>query len=252
MSLSKPGAPSSSRLSKFIASNSLDRLSRSDVVHALTHRSFEAENIKHESNERLEFLGDAVLDLIVAEYLFAQRPDWPEGFLSAVRASLVSSSTLAPLGASMGVGECLFLGKGEEATGGREKASLIADAVEALVAVVYLRLGYDSAREFVLGVLSPLLDAALALGSQGLDHKSRLQEVLSVRDLGTPEYKTSGKGPDHAREFGAQVLVNGQVFGQGNGRSKKTAEQEAACEALLTLGEITDAEMEFARRLRGE
>ncbi len=203
---------------------------------AVTHTSFAHESLeKIANNERLEFLGDAVVDLVVAEELMSGYPDAPEGQLSRVRASLVCTSSLARLANMLRLGEVLKLGRGEELSGGRTKESLLADAYEAVIGAVYLDLGIETAR---LLVRSHLGDK-LVIGGQGLverDNKTALQEWIQRTQHQKPSYEIlEESGPDHAKEFTAIVLVGGDVIGRGVGRSKKQAEQSAAGHALASL-----------------
>lgn len=194
---------------------------------ALTHRSWCSENPGHESNERLEFLGDAVLGLVVTEFVFNRYPTMPEGQLAKTRASVVNASTLAELAASVGLGTALRLGKGEESSGGRSKSSLLADAMEAVIGAVYLDGGYDAARTVVLTLLTDRIEAA-AEGPGEQDFKTQLQELAARRYDGLPVYTIRHEGPDHEKRFFATVRLDGVVKGEGEGRSKKQAEQAAA------------------------
>jgi ribonuclease-3 len=195
---------------------------------ALTHRSWCAEHPGHESNERLEFLGDSVLGLAVTDHLMASLPDAPEGELAKVRAAVVSAPTLARLAQQLGLGRDLRLGRGEELSGGSTKPSILADAVEAVFGAVYLDAGWLAAREFVLRHLLPSILAAAAAGPGGHDYKTRLQELAARRFHGAPVYALSETGPDHEKIFTAVVHIDGDPLGQGEGTSKKQAEQEAA------------------------
>ena len=198
---------------------------------ALTHRSWCAEHDDDEDNERLEFLGDAVLGLVVTDHLYRDNVAMAEGGLAKARAAVVSSEALADTAADLGLGEALLLGKGEDATGGRTKRSILADALEAVIGAVYLDGGIDAVRRSVLPLLTSRIDAATA-GPGDADHKTRLQE-LSAREFGhLPRYEVEGTGPDHDRQFSATVLIDGRARGEGRGRSKKEAEQAAARAAL--------------------
>jgi ribonuclease-3 len=198
------------------------------LQHALAHRSWCGEQEGGApSNERLEFLGDAVLGLIVASYCYEAFPDFAEGKLAKVRSAVVNARVLAQVAGRLGVGEVLLLGRGEEGSGGRTKASILADAFEAILGAIYLDAGWDAARALVLRQLG---DAIARAGEEpdDFDHKSRLQEK-AVRDGdGTPRYVVIGSGPDHDREYTAEVFLGGTCRGTGEGRSKKDAEQEAA------------------------
>lgn len=196
-------------------------------MHALTHRSWCAEHPGDESNERLEFLGDAVLGIVVTDYLFGQFPDLPEGQLAKTRAAVVSASTLAEVGLELGVGRELRLGKGEDASGGREKASIVADAVEAVLGAMYLDGGIDPVRSLVIDRLGGRIDrAAERPGSK--DYKTRLQEIAAHDGHVPPVYALTESGPDHHKRFHATVTVGGELLGAGTGTSKKEAEQKAA------------------------
>lgn len=197
------------------------------MVHALTHRSWCAEHPGDESNERLEFLGDAVLGVVVTDHLFSAFPDLPEGQLAKARAAVVSSTTLAEVGRELGVGLDLRLGKGEDASGGREKASILADAVEAVLGAMYLDGGVEPVRRLVLEQLSQRIDQA-AERPGDKDYKTRLQEVAAHDGFTPPVYALTESGPDHHKRFHATVAVGGERLGAGTGTSKKEAEQKAA------------------------
>ncbi|MBQ88760.1 MAG: ribonuclease III [Acidimicrobiaceae bacterium] len=197
------------------------------LVHALTHRSWCAEQPGDESNERLEFLGDAVLGVVVTDHLFSAFPDLPEGQLAKARAAVVSSTTLAEVGLELGVGLDLRLGKGEDASGGREKASILADAVEAVLGAMYLDGGVEPVRRLVLEQLSERIDQA-AERPGDKDFKTRLQEVAAHDGFTPPVYALTESGPDHHKRFHATVAVGGERLGAGTGTSKKEAEQKAA------------------------
>ena len=197
---------------------------------ALTHRSYAYENGGVPTNERLEFLGDSVLGLAVTAALYRRHPDLPEGQLAKLRASVVSTRALAEVGRAIGLGDWVRLGRGEQATGGRDKSSILADTLEALLGAVYLDRGESVAEQVVLRLLDPLMVAAVGQGA-ALDYKTALQELSAARSLGVPEYRTAETGPDHAKEFSAEAVVDGQVRGTGEGRSKKEAEQRAAEQA---------------------
>ncbi|MBO3142237.1 ribonuclease III [Dermatophilus congolensis] len=206
------------------------------VDHALTHRSYAYENGGLPNNERLEFLGDSVLGLVVTESLYADHPDLAEGQLAKLRAAVVNMRALAKVARELGVGDYLLLGRGEESTGGRNKASILADTMEALIGTVYLERGLEGARVFVHHILDPLLEKSAQLGA-ALDWKTSLQELSSVMSIGTPEYRVSEEGPDHEKVFTASVVVGEEVLGTGVGRSKKQAEQQAAEFAWTMLKE---------------
>ena len=208
------------------------------LTKALSHRSWVAESPGSLSNERLEFLGDAVLGLVVTDHIFRTYPDLPEGELAKVRASVVSAAALAEVAVELGLGETLRLGKGEDASGGREKPSILADATEAVIGAVYLDGGWEAASDLVLGLLGDRI-ADAAAGPGGQDYKTRLQELAARTYEVLPEYEVVDDGPDHAKRFFAAVTVGDRRFGGGEGRSKKQAEQAAArlaWEALKQLG----------------
>lgn len=202
---------------------------------ALAHRSWCAENPGYASNERLEFLGDAVLGLVVTDLVFARYPDLHEGGLTDLRKSVVNSVTLAEVATEIELGEWLLLGRGEEQSGGREKPSILADALEAVIGAVYVDGGMDAAVELVHSLVSDRVDAAAEAGGAGHDHKSRLQELLAQRQSSVPFYDASATGPDHARTFTVTVNVDGEPLGEGVGQSKKQAEQRAARAALASI-----------------
>ena len=204
------------------------------TVLALTHRSFAYEHGGLPTNERLEFLGDSVLSIVVTDALYHEHPDLPEGRLAKLRASIVNMHALAGVGRKMGLGYMLRLGRGEELTGGRDKASIVADAVEAVLGAVYLQHGLDVARTVVLNLFAGLMANAPMLGA-GLDWKTSLQELSAAKGLGVPEYRVTEEGPDHAKMFAAGVLLGGQERGTGAGRTKKEAEQQAASAAFTAL-----------------
>ncbi|MDN5744503.1 MAG: ribonuclease III [Nocardioidaceae bacterium] len=186
---------------------------------ALTHRSYAYENGGLPTNERLEFLGDSVLGVVVTEALFKAHPDLPEGRLAKLRAAVVNARALADVARKMELGQHIKLGRGEEATGGREKASILSDTVEAVIGAV--------AAVVVHRLFDPVMEAAAALGA-GLDWKTSLQELSADQSLGVPEYVIQDAGPDHMKTFAAQVRVGERLYGNGGGRSKKEAEQGAA------------------------
>ena len=204
---------------------------------ALTHRSYAYENGGLPTNERLEFLGDAVLGLTVTDELFHRHPDRSEGDLAKLRASVVNTQALAEVARNLteqGLGAHLLLGRGEINTGGADKSSILADSMESLLGAIYLHLGMDSARDVILRLFGPLLDAAPTLGA-GLDWKTSLQELTAERGMGVPSYVVTSTGPDHDKEFTAMVVVMDTEYGEGVGRSKKEAEQKAAAAAWNAL-----------------
>lgn len=204
---------------------------------ALSHRSWCSERPGAPSNERLEFLGDAVLGLAVAEHTYRQNPDLLEGKLAKIRSAVVNTRVLAEVAMELRLGDEVLLGRGEEASGGREKTSILADTLEAVIGALYLDSGWMAAKELVLRVLDDRIVVAVA-EPDDFDHKSRLQEMTVSRGMGLPEYAVEGEGPDHARCYRAQVIVNGIQMGCGSGTSKKEAEQEAA---LLAWQELLGA-----------
>jgi ribonuclease-3 len=194
---------------------------------ALTHRSYAYENGGLPTNERLEFLGDSVLGLVVTDTLFRIHPDLPEGQLAKLRAAVVNMRALAEVARTLGLGAFIRLGRGEETTGGRDKSSILADTVEAVIGAVYLDRGLEVAAALVHRLFDGLVEEASGLGA-GLDWKTSLQELTATLGLGVPDYQVSEQGPDHEKTFTAQVLVAGQARGSGTGRNKKEAEQGAA------------------------
>jgi ribonuclease-3 len=199
---------------------------------SLTHKSYANENRVPSHNERMEFLGDAVLNLIVSEHLMNACPDATEGDLSKLRASVVSAPALAGIARQIGLGRYILLGRGEEQTGGRDKDSLLADCLEALIASVYLDGGRDAAGSFVARFFQDIITKTCSSGG-ALDYKTRLQERCQEQIKQLPEYRVvSESGPDHQKQFEVEVWIKGRVSGRGVGRSKKEAEQQAAREAL--------------------
>ena len=201
---------------------------------AVTHTSYANEkNAGHAgSNERLEFLGDAVLELITSEFLWETYPDLPEGDLTRLRASLVCEPTLAMDAREIGLPSYLLLGKGEELTGGRQRDSIVSDALEALIGAIYLNGGLEAARSFVLRTVLNDIEHKRLFS----DSKTILQEKLQKKDGEVIRYELTGEsGPDHARHFTVQVLLGDEILGEGEGRSKKAAEQQAAYHALVRL-----------------
>jgi len=208
---------------------------------ALTHRSYAYENGGLPTNERLEFLGDSVLGVIVTERLYRDHPDLPEGQLAKLRASVVNMHALAGVAATLsegGLGVYVYLGRGEELTGGRDKASILADATEALIGAVYLQHGLETTRGLVHRLFEGLLQTAPLLGA-GLDWKTSLQELTASENLGVPEYRITEEGPDHLKTFTATAVVGGRELGSGEGRTKKEAEQKAAALAWRTITDET-------------
>jgi ribonuclease-3 len=205
---------------------------------ALVHRSYRNEfpdEPRH--NERLEFLGDAVLDLVVAEMLMARLPDSPEGELTRRRAAVVNEQSLARTARRLDLGEVLLLGRGEELNNGRDRSSILADAVEALVGAIYLDAGYSAARDAALDWLTPLVEMAVSGAAPG-DHKTALQERMQALGRGSPRYRVvSEDGPDHEKVFEVEISTGETVLARGTGRSKKEAEKEAAGRALAATEE---------------
>ena len=201
---------------------------------ALTHRSFAYENGGLPTNERLEFLGDAVLGLVVTDALYRAHDELPEGQLAKLRASVVNTRALADVARRLDLGPWLRLGRGEETTGGRDKTTILADTMEALIGAVYCEHGIDGARVLVRALFDPLMSAAAEDGA-AVDWKTALQERSAELGLGVPVYALSETGPDHAKHFTAQVSLGGTVRGSGDGRSKKEAEQQAARAACAAL-----------------
>jgi ribonuclease III len=204
---------------------------------ALIHDSYVNENLGHApaSNERLEFLGDAVLGVIVAERLYQDFPDYSEGQMTHLRAALVRRETLAKMAKTISLGDYLFLGKGEEASGGREKVPNLAGAMEAVIGAVYLDLGMRAAKSCTLRLIKPEYSADIETGIAP-DYKSRLQELVQAKHQKTPAYVlVEATGPDHAKTFVVEVRLGDNVLGRGSGKNKKTAEAEAARGALVIL-----------------
>src|SRR5258707_11210266 len=203
---------------------------------ALTHRSFAYENGGLPTNERLEFLGDSVLGLIVTDTLFRQYPDLPEGQLAKLRAAVVNMRALAAVARGLDLGSYVKLGKGEEGTGGRDKSSILADTLEAVIGAVYLDQGLEAADALVHRLFDPVIARSARLGA-GLDWKTSLQELTAAEILGVPEYHVEESGPDHQKSFRAFVRIGVHTYGEGEGRSKKEAEQQAAEAAWTAISE---------------
>lgn len=204
---------------------------------AMCHRSWVAESEADASNERLEFLGDAVLGWIIADLVYRRFSDLAEGALTDLRKSVVNAVALAQVAAELHLGDHLLLGRGEDTAGGREKISILSDAMEAVLGAVYLDGGRQAAFDLVERLFVPRLDAAVG-SLDRLDHKSALQELVAQRGMPSPDYKVRSTGPDHHKTFHARVLVARELLGEGEGRSKKAAEQAAASAAFNAL---TDA-----------
>ena len=201
---------------------------------ALTHRSYAYENGGLPTNERLEFLGDSVLGVVVTDALYTRHPDLPEGSLAKLRASVVSTRARAGVARDLGLGRWMRVGRGEEVTGGRDKPSILADTMEAVIGAVYLERGLEGATKLVLALFDPLMEAAAQDGA-AQDWKTALQELTAARGLGVPDYAISESGPDHAKSFLATAVVGGSAYGEGAGSSKKEAEQQAAEGAFRLL-----------------
>jgi ribonuclease-3 len=204
------------------------------IYQALVHRSWQAENDEPFSNERLEFLGDAVLGWAVADIAFHRLAELPEGKLTDLRRSVVNMHALSDIARNIGLGDFILLGKGEDAAGGRDKSSILADALEALIGAVYLDGGAQKAFAVVERLLASSIEAAIP-NLEAFDSKTRLQELCARLGLGAPGYDTEGVGPDHERVFTAHAIVNGKDVGVGTGRTKKAAEQVAAHVAFESL-----------------
>ena len=201
---------------------------------AFTHRSFAYESTNKETNERLEFLGDSVLGLIVTEELYKRYPEFDESRLSPLRSGIVNMRALADIARELELGKYIRLGKGEEVTGGRDKNSLLADALEALIGAIYLQFGFAVCTEIVSKLIASTLDSAVARGA-GLDGKTALQELVAALNKGVPEYVVSEEGPDHDKNFTAIAMVAGVAISEGAGKSKREAEQIAARLAFESL-----------------
>ncbi|MFV0260705.1 MAG: ribonuclease III [Acidimicrobiales bacterium] len=210
---------------------------------ALTHRSFCAEHPDNQPNERLEFLGDSVLGLVVTDHIYRTYPDLPEGQLAKLRASVVNTATLAELGRRLEVGALLRLGKGEDQSGGRDKESILADAMEAIFGAVYVDGGFERARAVILTLTDDAIrEAAEQPGRK--DYKTQLQELTARLALGTPVYQIDGSGPDHDKRFTAVTIIDGVPRGHGAGTSKKRAEQVAARSAYTAVLSAAAEELE--------
>ena len=212
------------------------RLSADMLKRALTHRSFAYENGGLPTNERMEFLGDSVLSLIVTDALFRDFPDLPEGHLAKLRAAVVNMNALAAVARGLHLGDYIYLGKGEEGTGGRDKSSILADTLEAVIGAVYLDCGLPAADALVHRLFDPVIARSARLGA-ALDWKTSLQELTAAEMLGVPEYHVEESGPDHQKSFRASVRIGGRSYGSGEGRSKKEAEQQAAEAAWNLISE---------------
>ncbi len=203
---------------------------------ALTHRSYAFERGLEVNNERLEFLGDAVLGLVVTDMAYREFPEMTEGELAKLRAAIVNMGALAEVARDLGLGRFVLLGKGEELSGGRDKASILADVLEALIGAIYLDRGLETARRLIERLFRPRM-VAYVRGEGERDYKTILQELAAAELRTLPEYRISERGPDHEKEFTATVYLAGEPLGTGVGRSKKEAEQQAAHEAYRRLSE---------------
>jgi ribonuclease-3 len=212
-------------------------LSEEILKQAITHRSFSYENGGVPTNERLEFLGVSVLGIVITDELYRKNPDAQEGQLAKLRAAVVNAKALADVARTLGLGEFLLLGKGEEATGGRDKSSILADAVEAILGAIYVEHGLAKSGEVILQLFAPILAASAELGA-GLDWKTSLAELVNSKSLGAIEYVIEQSGPDHDKRFSAQVKVGQDLYGNGEGKSKKEAEQHAAASAYTEINNL--------------
>jgi ribonuclease-3 len=203
---------------------------------ALTHRSYAFEQGLTATNERLEFLGDSVLGLVVTDMAYREYPEMPEGSLAKLRAAIVNMMALADVARSLDLGSLVRLGKGEEQSGGRDKSSILADALEAVFGAVYLDLGLATATGLIERLFRPRMEAYVR-GEGDRDYKTILQELASQALRSMPEYRLAERGPDHQKEFTATVFLGGEALGAGIGRSKKEAEQQAAREAYQVITE---------------
>lgn len=207
---------------------------------ALTHSSYANENKLHISkcNERLEFLGDTIVNLVTSEYLYNKYPFYPEGELTKIRAKVVCEQSLAFIARKLNLGEYLYLGKGEEATGGRNRESILADSSEAISGAIFLDSSYETVREYLLNNFETDIVTAVAKGNLFVDYKTNLQERLQKVSRAKVEYVVvKEEGPDHNKIFYMDVMINKETIGSGFGRNKKEAEQMAAKEALILMGE---------------
>ena len=214
----------------FVPSDEFVRL----IELSLVHRSYSYEHGGIPTNERLEFLGDAVLGVVVTDALYRDYPDLPEGQLARMRSSVVNAQALADVARTLGLGPYIRLGKGELTSGGEDKVSILADSLEAILGAIYIAQGIEVAQSFIQSIFMPLIQESSRLGA-ALDWKTSLQELTGTNGLELPEYRVVDSGPDHAKSFQAQVFVGDDVLGTGSGSSKKIAEQLAAQEAYSTL-----------------
>lgn len=214
-----------------------------ELLRAVTHRSYSYENDGAPHNERLEFLGDAVLGVVVTDHLYRSHPDLPEGDLAKLRSAVVSARALGAEAGRIELGDYFLLGRGEESTGGRRKNSILADGVEAVIGAVYLSGGMDAAAVLIHHLLDERMERSQRLGA-ALDWKTSLQELGAARGLGAPEYLIEDSGPDHAKTFVATAVLGGEPVGTGEGRTKKAAEMLAAEAAWNALSESASTEQD--------
>ena len=209
---------------------------------ALTHRSYAYENGGLPTNERLEFLGDAVLGLVVTAEIYTKYPERTEGELAKLKSAVVNTQALAQIARGLaedGLGAYLLLGRGEVASGGAHKANLLADGLESLLGATFVQHGHEVAHNVIIRLFSDMLDTSASLGA-GLDWKTSLQELAAARRIGVPSYVVTSTGPEHDKQFTAQAVVNGVDYGAGEGRTKKEAEQQAAAAAYGALDAMAD------------
>ena len=222
-------------ISKFENIISYNFKNKQYILEALTHSSYSNENKSYAFNERLEFLGDSVLGIIISDYLFKNETELPEGELTKLRANIVCEESLSEVSKKIELGTHMLLGKGEEATGGRERVSILADAVEAVIAAIYLDGGIENARKFVLTQMDEIIQDSIK-GRIFRDYKTHLQEVIQSQGETNIIYDLVEEiGPDHNKKFVMQVKLNDEVLGTGEGKSKKEAEQSAAKQALRRM-----------------
>ena len=223
-----------SRLKKFEEKTGYEFSYESYLEEALTHSSYVREHPRENlrSNERLEYLGDALLDAVVGEILYRRLPDAEEGRLTKLRAAVVCEKTLADISRSLDIGSYLYMGNGEIKQGGRNRESILADAVEALIGAVFLDSSYETVSEFITRLTRNPVEEAIS-GRLVKDYKSAIQEMLQARGLKAPSYQVAKEeGPDHSKTFFVDLIIDGKVYGSGCGRTKKQAEQNAAREVL--------------------
>ena len=218
---------------------------------ALTHRSYAYENGGIPTNERLEFLGDSILGFSVTDHLYRTYPHLSEGELAKRRAAVVSTRALASIARRLGVGECIYLGHGEKVTNGKNKSSILADTMEAIIGATYISNDLEEARRLVVRLVGPLLEDAAVLGA-GTDWKTHIQELAANRQLGNIHYAVVGDGPDHARTYTAILSIGGVPYGTGTGNSKKEAEQHSAADAWKVLCPNDDGSIGSASRAGGQ